>query len=363
MGNTYSPPLGYDPYAVYQQPGAPVVPGPPLPPSQTPIIPSQTTVIPQTTVIQQPLPVYPATYPVRFVLSGEFLYLRPSDASMTNYAVPVNGGVIPPPTPPVPMGAVAATELGFDPGFRVGLDWVWNDYSRWVLTYTQLDSKDSSEIMTDPATSPLVLQSLVMHPSTAAADAYYLTASATGELDLKLVDFDYRRIFVEDWYRWDFLAGMRYAHLDQTFNSIFQNSTTTEEVNSSVGFDGGGIRIGTRGDWRSPNHGFFVYGQATTGFLAGRFSSAYSQSDNLLGTIANTSRKDDRIINVTDAELGVGWHSPGQRWWFSGGYLFSTWSDVVNNAGVIRAAQATSFGPIRERLTFDGLAARGEFRF
>jgi hypothetical protein len=297
------------------------------------------------------------------VFWGEFLYLRASDAAMTSYAVPVNGGVIPPPTPPVPMGPVAAVELGFDPGLRVGLDWIWNEYSRWVVTYTQLDGKDSDQISTDPMTSPLVLQSLVMHPSTAAADSYFLSARATGDLDLRLADVDYRRIFVEDWYRWDFLVGARYGHLKQTFDSVFESSPTIEEVRSSVGFDGGGIRFGTGGDWRSPRHGFYIYGRASTGFLAGRFSSTYSQSDNILGTIASTSRKDDRIINVTDLELGVGWHSPGRRWWFSGGYLFSTWSDVVSNAGVIRAAQATSFAPIRERLTFDGLAVRGELRF
>jgi hypothetical protein len=260
------------------------------------------------------------------------------------------------------MGPVAALELGFNSGFRLGLDWVWNDYSRWVFNYTQLDMSQS-DLVTGDLTVPVALQSLVVHPSTDAAGELFLEANASGELRLRLGDIEYRRIFVEDWYRWDFLVGARYANLRQSFNSEFRNPEPEERVRSSVNFDGGGIRFGTGGDWRSPRHGFFIYGEASTGFLAGRFRSQYSQTDEVGGMVAFTSRRDDRIINVTDLELGAGWHSPAQRWWFSGGYLFSTWSDVINNAGVIRAAQSSFYSPIRERLTFDGLAVRGELRF
>jgi hypothetical protein len=339
------PSPSFDPYAA--QPGG-VIPGPALPPGSP--------------TFQQELPVFLAGFPVRFVLFGEFLYLRGSDAAMTSYAVPVNGAVVPPPIPAVPMGPVAHIEQGFQPGFRVGSEWVWNDYSRWVASYTSLDLKTTDTVSVDPA-SPLALQALVLHPSTTAADDYWLTAGASGDVKMRLADIEYRRVFVEDWYRWDFLVGARYANLDQKFRSEFTNSTTTEVVDAAVDFDGGGIRFGTRGDWRSSQHGFFIYAQATTSFVAGRFTSRYSQTDSFLDTVANTSRKDDRIINLTDAELGVGWHSQSRRWWFSGGYLFNAWSDVVSSAGLIRTAQATSFAPIRERMTFDGLTARGEFRF
>lgn len=260
------------------------------------------------------------------------------------------------------MGPVALVEQGFQPGFRIGFEWVWNDYSRWVGSYSSIDLSASDAVSVDPA-GPLALQSLVLHPSTLAADDYWLTASAASGVKMQLGDLEYRRVFVEDWYRWDFLVGARYAKLNQDFLAEFTNSTTTEVVDAKVDFEGGGIRFGTRGDWRSTNHGFFIYAQATTGFIAGRFNSRYSQSDSFLGTVANTSRKDDGIVNVTDVELGLGWHSQSRRWWFSGGYLFNTWSDFVNAGGVIRSAQATTFLPVHERLTFDGFAARGELRF
>lgn len=326
------------------------------------VIPGAIAPPPSEIIVQETLPVYPAAIPVRFVWFGEFLYLRASDAATTNYAVPVNGGVVPPPTPAVPMGPLAFTEHSWKPGFRAGFEWVWNDYSRWVVTYTDLKLKSSDSISVDPA-STLALQSLVLHPSTLAADDYYLTAGANGRVKMRLGDLEYRRVFVDDWYRWDFLVGGRYAGLDQTFRSVFTNATTTETVDANVDFEGGGIRFGTRGDWRSCNHGWFIYAQATTSFIAGQFRSRYTQTDSFLGTVANTSRKDDRIINLTDIELGLGWHSKSRRWWFSTGYMFNTWSDMVNSAGVIRTAQATSFTPIRERLTFDGLTARGELRF
>jgi hypothetical protein len=347
---TFAPQPQFDPYASTIQ-TQPSFPAPGLPSFVTPGF-----------VTEQAVALAPVGTPVRFVLSGEFIYLRASDAAMTNFAVPVNGAVIPPPTPAIPMGEVAAVDLGFEPGFRVAIDWVWNDYSRWVVGYTSLGLESSEASTVDP-TSPLALQSLVFHPSTAASDSYYLDATATGELKMQLADVEYRRIFVEDWYRWDFLVGMRYANLEQEFRSEFTNSTTIETVDTNVDFEGGGIRFGTRGDWRSNQHGFLLYAQATTNFIAGRFKSDYTQSDNFLGTIVETSREDDRIVNITDAELGIGWRSPTQRWYFSGGYLFNTWSDVISNAGVIRAVQSTSFAPIRERLTLDGFTVRGEFRF
>ncbi len=356
LNQFYAPPSNFDPYASQQVPNT-------APPSQYQYgTPSPTFENPPALILNQPLLVAPAITPVRFVVSGEFIYLRASDAAMTSFAVPVNGAIVPPPTPAVPLGAVAAVDLNFEPGFKVGLDWVWNDYSRWVVGYTSLGLSSTETQTIDPA-APLALQALVLHPSTAAADTYFLDATATGDLAMRIADVEYRRIFVEDWYRWDFLAGLRYAHLDQGFKADFTNSTTTEKLDSEVNFDGGGIRVGTRGDWRSNQHGFLLYGQATTSFLAGRFNSSYTQSDSFLGTVVKTSRSDDRIVNVTDIELGIGWRSPTQRWYFSGGYLFNTWSDVVNNAGLIRAVQTTSFAPVRERLTLDGFTVRGEFRF
>ena len=72
----------FDPYVMNQQPLAP-----PTAPSVAPgtIIPTT----PGPVVIEQTLPIFPADRPVRFVLSGEFLYLRASDAAMTSFAVPV----------------------------------------------------------------------------------------------------------------------------------------------------------------------------------------------------------------------------------------------------------------------------------
>lgn len=340
----------FDPYAT-TQPGG-VITGPALP-SGTP------------TFDPSALPIFPAGSPVRLVLFGEFLYLRASDAAMTNYAVPVDAAG-------APMGSVAFVEQSWEPGFRAGFDWVWNDYSRWVAAYSEIDMKTTDMASVDP-TSTLGLQQFVLHPSTAAAGEFYQTASARGDVKMRLGDIEYRRVYLEDWYRWDFLVGARYAGLDQRFRAEFTNATPrTAMVDADVKFDGGGIRFGTRGDWRSSQHGFFIYAQATTSFIAGQFSSRFTQMDSVGGLVANTSRKDDRIINLTDAELGVGWHSPSHRWWFSAGYLFNTWSDVVNTAGVIRNAQAnvasaalgtSFFTPIRERLTFDGLVARAELRF
>lgn len=305
-----------------------------------------------------------AVRPVRCVLSGEYLMLRASDAAMTNYAVPVDASTPPPSFPFIPMGAVADVELEQDSGYRVGVDWVWNEYSRWVGTYTSLDLGSRDRVESPGA--PLGLQALVLHPSTPDPAIFYDQASATSGLDLQLVDVEYRRVFVEEWYRADLIVGGRYGRLEQDFSATFVDdpggAATTETVRSTVDFDGAGIRFGARGDWRSMRHGFFIYAQATTNFLAGEFTGNLLQQNNA-ATVMMTSIEDDRIVNITDVELGLGWHSPSQKYWFSGGYLFSTWNDVVNNAGLIRSLQGVSPGPIHERLTFDGFTVRAEVRF
>ena len=338
----YVPPPGFDPYQTTQQaPPAPLFP---------------------TLTMPTALPVIPVNKPVHLVLSGEFIMLRASDAAITNYALPINGPVLPLPNPAVPRGPVADLEYGADPGYRVGVDWIWNDYSRWVATYTSLDLESVDQVAVDPL-SPLVLQSLVLHPSTLTPTSVYTDASANGDIELRLLDVEYRRVFVEDWYRADLLVGGRYATLDQRFQSEFNHPAFTDTVRSNVDFEGAGIRFGIRGDWRSTQHGFFIYAQTTTNFLAGEFTGNYTQTNSITGTVVDTSTADDRIVNITDAELGLGWHSPTQRFWLSGGYLFNTWSNVVSNAGLIRSVQQSNFAPVDEDLTFDGFVVRGELRF
>ena len=135
-------------------------------------------------------PVYPSTScpPARrnryrgFI---EYLYLQPGSVARTGYAMPVNS-VLPQPTPAVPMGATAIVDPGYSSGVRLGFG-IEVDPCRpgdeWSLVYTYFKNTTSSSISVDPQDS-IVIDSLVIHPSTTAADKVYLDASGHGSLEI-----------------------------------------------------------------------------------------------------------------------------------------------------------------------------------
>ena len=66
---------------------------------------------------------------------------------------------------------------------------------------------------------------------------------------------------------------------------------------------------------------------------------------------------------TVDLELGVGWVGPRRRLKFSGGYLVSTWFNVVKTDDFVNAVQASDYTDLSGVLTFDGLVARATWEF
>jgi hypothetical protein len=182
-------------------------------------------------------------------------------------------------------------------------------------------------------------------------------------LKFHLFDIDRRKTITNCSYSLAYLFGVRFAKLSQDFNSAFVNSTTVENVATTINYDAGGLRFGMNGKLRSSTSGMMLYGQAVGSLLAGRFKSSYTQTDSYDGVVAYSSRNDDSIVPILDLELGFGWASQNDRWELRAGYLFSAWYNVVSNERFIQSVQNTQAGDIRDTLTFDGLVARAEFRF
>jgi len=300
--------------------------------------------------------------PLRCEVFGEYLLLQPGDAARMSFALPINGAIIPPPDPPVPIGPVATLDPGYHSGFRAGIGFRPNEYGEWDGTYTMFESRARETVAVDPA-DIVVLHSLVIHPATVAADTVFLDASAGSSIDFDLADVEYRHYFADGRYSLVFVAGARYAHLEQDFDSRFTNVTTIEDVSTRIRFDGGGIRTGLEGEWRSATTGLLVYARGLASFVAGRFRSSFTQQDNFAGVVVNTSQKDDRIVPILDLELGLGWRGPRDHLRLSAGYLFSAWYNVVSTPEFIRAVHGAQFDNVSDTLTFDGFVARAEVRF
>jgi hypothetical protein len=180
---------------------------------------------------------------------------------------------------------------------------------------------------------------------------------------MDLGDVEYRRMIVDPAYQIGYVAGARYAQLEQDFSARFENVTTIETVDSNVDFHGGGVRVGMEADWRSHQTGFLVFSNGYASLVAGEFKSSFTQTDNFLGTVVFTSREDARIVPILDLEVGVGWQSSAGHIRLTAGYLVSAWLNAVTNSEWIEAVQTSQYDDLSDTLFFDGLVTRAEIRF
>ena len=142
------------------------------------------------------------------------------------------------------------------------------------------------------------------------------------------MDLDYRHVFLcDNRYSLNYLVGIRYANLTQSFRSQF-DSIISENVNTDVNFDGAGFRLGLEGERYSPCHVIFLYGKASASFLGGEFRGNYLQTSTNDPIVAETSWKEARFVSILDCEVGVGWTGCNGHVKASAGYMLSIWTNV-----------------------------------
>ena len=296
----------------------------------------------------------------RCSLYGEFLYVRPRNAEVA-YAVPIDGGIVPPPIVPVQAGPVANTDPAYGPAFRVGFWWALDESTSLGASYTRLEGR--TESVTSVA-APLVLRSLVFHPGTANAGSDFLDASATADIDLHLVNVDYRAVWKHgDLWAINYRLGAGYAGLEQQFHAVYSGTGTVDRLDTSIGFDGAGPRIGLDAERHACNCGLLLYARGTADFLVGEFRGRYTQSSDVDPVIVDTAWKAGRIVPVLDLEIGTGWQSYCGHYRFTAGYFVSVWCNSVTTNQWIPAVQNDSFVGLGDVMTFDGFTARFEYRF
>jgi hypothetical protein len=111
-----------------------------------------------------------------------------------------------------------------------------------------------------------------------------------------------------------------------------------------------------------------VYGKGFLSLVPGEFRNDYTQTSNTqTATSLNTSWSGGRIVTMADLELGATWVNACGNLRLSAGYLFSSWSNVVQTRDWIHAAQTTnftsSFNRMNSTMTWDGLMFRVEGRW
>lgn len=291
---------------------------------------------------------------------GDFLFLRPRDAEVV-YAVPFNGPVTSPPDVPIQVGPLGLTDYDYESAYRAGFSRALDDCASLGVTFTQFETSTRESIHT---AAPYAIRSMVSHPSTLSANSDGLDAAAVAALDFDLVDLDFRGVITcSERHTLNYLVGARYAYLEQNFFSRYAVNGI-ETVAADIYFDGGGIRVGLEGERYACNCGLMIYGRGIASFVAGEFETRYIQDHVFAGNhVVDTRWKAGRAMSILDLEVGAGWTSPSGRLRLSGGYMFSAWYNAVKTADFIQAVRGNSFVGLGDRLTFDGLVARVEYRF
>lgn len=304
----------------------------------------------------------------RTSLFGEFLYIRPRNAEVA-YALPIE-------EPPLldpdiePVGPVAVIDPEYEPAFRVGGNLAVSDGNSIAAQYTRIRSSTTS------ATS--VVEGAVLYPLVGIpeelSEIEFESASALLDIELDLIDVDFRGLWAgcecnNYAFAVNYLGGVQFAKLDQTFNANLveedDGETEVTSVNSAINFEGIGMRLGLQGERFFPNSGLFVYGNGITSVLFGEFDATFRQVEpNDDDDLPNfTSWNAGRVVPVVDLELGGGWLGMNRHLRLSAGYRVSAWFNVVKTEDWLRAVQNNEYRDLDGTLTFDGLVARAEWIF
>lgn len=302
-------------------------------------------------------PPCPAFWEHRTGVFAGFLYLRARNVDVA-YAQIRNG--IDPNTS-VPFGLTATASPDYQPGVQGGFNWALSRTASLRATYTYFQSETNDTIVT---AAPLVIHSLVTHPSTVTAAADSLVAQARYDIRFQMADIDYRRLLSGGRnHAVNYSIGTRYAHLDQIFRSA-QLINGLTNVATDIGFDGVGTKIGLEGERKMRDRGFMMYGRSSASVLIGTFHSNFTQTNVFAPPFQAVTHWDDsRAIAILDYELGGGWQSECGRVRVTAGYYFASWFNAVTTPQFTQAVRTGNFVNLEDTITFDGLTSRVELRW
>lgn len=163
-----------------------------------------------------------------------------------------------------------------------------------------------------------------------------------------------------------FEGGMRYAEVEWSRTANATAAPDPEDVGDStrseLNFDGFGPRLGVLGRRYIGKRGFLsVYAKGDWSLLWGDVDQRLTLTDGPTGTVSMFSSGGDRIIPITEIELGAT-ANVGRSASLSAGYFWMAWHDLgmkeVFDTSLIFAGDSGA-----NILGFDGLFVRGEVAY
>ncbi|HBJ38367.1 MAG TPA: hypothetical protein DDZ51_27165 [Planctomycetaceae bacterium] len=291
---------------------------------------------------------------------GEFLFLVPGDSGIVYATKGTDPAIAGANSPTGPMGIL---DIGAEPGFRVGGSVALTDQSSAFLTFTWWEGKDEDRIT---ATGLNVLNPHLLHPSTLTVAGAGLEATGRQDLGFQLIDAGFRRAFITNCnsaVNW--IAGVRYAHLDQavTTSQVASVPTGLTTLRSDVDFHGFGLLAGLDAERRCAPLGISIYGSTLGSLTGGNWNARSRQTNQFGGGVIASDFEEFRIMPVIEAEVGLAWQSSKNRVRAQIGFMASGWLNAISSAEYLDGLNRNNFNGLSETLTFSGLTSSLEFRF
>ena len=175
------------------------------------------------------------------------------------------------------------------------------------------------------------------------ANTGFTSAIAHEITKFQYVDLDYRHnLWGCDCTCVNYFIGMRYAQLEQEFDSVFTDAFVGGMA-TAINFDGVGLRVGLDGE-RAFRGGFYTTAKFDANFIGGEFEANYAYATNNPAAIPlTTSWNEVCFTAILEAEVAVGWQSANGRIRATVGYLVTDWCNAVKPAEYINAVQQNSF--------------------
>lgn len=257
----------------------------------------------------------------------------------------------------VGAGDVQNLTFGRDSGVRTGLSYTTRTGWEVGFGYTHFDTQATTTAVEPVGGNMWATRS---HPD---QNEEALTASAFGDLDYDIFDFEVRRwIVLNRFAAIQLLGGLRWADIEQVSRYDYDGRDFTNGViNSRVDMQGFGIRLGMAGYWQLPR-GFSLFAHGAGTLAYGKFQTHLLET-NLAGadTIIDVTDNYQQAVPAIEAAVGASWRN--ERFEISGGYELTNWFDLADRSMFVDSVHEGAYSPNSMNLLLEGFFVRGAIAF
>lgn len=288
----------------------------------------------------------------------EFLYWTIEEGGL-DYAIKMNQTAWSNNTASFAVGRYEVATYNMDPGFRLAVGY-YNAPKYWELklTYTRMTNRGSNA-----EGKPSPDQEFIVGTWSQLLNTPMAGAQAFTHFNYNLTDLWVARVFNPNPHlRMKLIFGLTGTWMSQDFRiRYFDSSLRVTKIKSHWDYEGGGVRMGTYGDWYWGNN-VYLTGMASTSLLMGKYTNrsfikttAISGDQNPSLPAQDAVYRDVRPALAIQLLIGPCWEKnfPKNRYEVFAGYELTSWFNLQET---IRSSGST---PSDAKITWINSSAFG----